>query len=207
MDKTRLAVDTYDKIAPLYDAQYPIDELDTEHIDKFLSLIPQGGKILDIGSGTGNFTKYMADKSYAVEGIDLSEGMLTQARKNVPNGDFKIMDMRDLDFPENSFDGLLSAYSLIHIHSEEILKTLQGFYKVLKSGGFMMLMVQRGESDKVIDEPLMAGRQMFVNFFTKDRISQLLRNANFTIIYQREVSDYSYTKAPSNDYIFTIAKK
>ena len=64
------------------------------------------------------------DKGFQVIGIDYSNEMLGTARNKVPDGSFRHMDMRELDFEEESFDGLLVAYSLIHIPSEDIPKTL-----------------------------------------------------------------------------------
>lgn len=207
MDKNTITISTYNKIASLYDKAYPVEKLDIKHIKKFISLIPKGGKILDVGCGTGTITKQVSEKGFYVEGIDLSEGMLKQARKNLPEVTFKKMDMRKLDYPDKSFDALLVTYSLIHIPSYEIPNTIKGFYRVLKSGGIMMIFVQKGKPDKLVEEPLMPGKYMFFNFFTKERLSNYLQNAEFKIIYQREEKGPSYENVPSNYYIYIIAKK
>ena len=98
MDKSKLAVSTYDKIAGIYTKQYFNDLTDTPYIDKFLSKLPKGAKILDIGSGPGQFTKYLIDKGFEVEGVDFSDEMVATARRMVPNGKFEQGDMRQLSF-------------------------------------------------------------------------------------------------------------
>ena len=132
MDKNKVAVSTYGKIADVYTKQYFNDLTDTPYIDRFLSRLPKSGKVLDIGSGSGQFSQYIAKKGFSAVGIDYSQEMIEIARIKVPEVEFRYMDMRNLEFNENSFDGLLSAYSLIHIPSEDIPKTLKSFYYFFK---------------------------------------------------------------------------
>ncbi len=206
MDSTQLAVNTYEKIADIYTDTYFNDLSDTPHIATFLKMLPPEGLILDIGSGPGQFASYMKDKGFQVTGIDLSERMIAIAQKKVPGVTFQKMDMRHLDFPDNTFDGILSAYSLIHICYGEVHETLHEFERVLKPKGKMLLIVQKGEPDKIVNEPLMYGESMFFNFFTKDSVRQHLQNANFIIISQTE-ERHEDSNALSDTLIYTIAEK
>ncbi|MBI2598308.1 MAG: class I SAM-dependent methyltransferase, partial [Candidatus Diapherotrites archaeon] len=63
-------------------------------------------KILDIGCGPGRDAKYFSEQGLDVTGIDLTSNFVKMASKNVPNATFKHMDMRSLDFPEDTFDGI-----------------------------------------------------------------------------------------------------
>lgn len=206
MNKNKLAIDTYNKIANIYTNKYFEDLVDSPFIDKFLSLLPKASKVLDIGCGPGNFTKYMLDKGFDVEGIDLSENMLKIAHHKVPEGKFAMMDMRDLEQGSESFEGLLVAYALIHIPSEDILTTLKGFYKVLKPHGKVLFITQAGEADRIVDEPLMEGEKIFINFFTRNRLAKFLEEAGFGVIFQKE-KKIGDIEAFSNRVIYTIAEK
>lgn len=206
IDQSRFAVSTYNKIADKYTKQYFNDLTDIPYIDKFLNGLPPQVKILDIGCGPGTFSQHLQKKGFVVEGIDLSEEMIKIAKQKVQGVTFQIMDMRKLDYPENYFDGLLVAYSLIHIPSEEITQTLKGFIRVLKPNGSMMVIAQGGEADRVVDEPLKKGEKIFINFFTKERLSGFFKDAGFTITYQEELP----MKDPdslSDKVIYMFAKK
>jgi ubiquinone/menaquinone biosynthesis C-methylase UbiE len=206
MDKSKFAVLTYNKIADIYSKQYFGDLTDTPYIDKFISLLPQNAKVLDVGCGPGQFTKYMIGKGLKVEGIDLSEKMLEIAKSYVPNGKFKLMDMRKLLYKANTFDGLLAAYSLIHIPSKEISDTLKGFRKILKDKGYMLLITQKGKPDKIVPEPLKQGEKIFINYFTKSRLNKYLTTSGFF----RRAQDEVKTNDPgsiSNKIIYTIAQR
>lgn len=206
MKQAEIVIPTYAKIANRYAEVYFDDLSDAPFLDKFISYLPPQAKVVDIGCGPGNFTRQLTGRGFNVKGIDLSNEMLTIARDRVPEGDFKMMDMRKLDYPDETFDGLLVAYSLIHIPSSEIPETLRGFYGVLKPNGVVLVIAQRGEPDRVVDEPLQPGEKMFVNFFTKDSMSDVLTKAGFVIEYQEEKPSQD-PNSFSDAVIYTIGKK
>lgn len=206
MDQSKLAVNTYNKIASIYTKEYFNDLSDSKYLNKFLKLIPKGGKILDVGSGPGQFSKYIKTKGFNISGIDYSDEMISIAKKQVKGIIFKQMDMRKLNFGDESFNGLLAAYSLIHIPSNEVLETLKGFNRVLKQAGYIEIITQKGEADQTINEPFMPSEKMFFNFFTKERISNFLKKAGFKVVYQKEERSLD-PNSVGNKIIYTIAKK
>lgn len=206
MDKSKLAVGTYEKIAGKYAEKYFDDIVDVPYIDKFLVKLPKKSKILDVGSGPGQFAKHMIEKGFEVIGIDFSKEMVAIAKEKVPGVDFRHMDMRQLDFPDKSFDGVLSAYSLIHIPSEQVLATLKSFHRILKTGGYIEIVVQKGHADKIIDEPFMPSEKMFFNFFTEKRISKFLEDAEFKVL-SHEIMAIDDAETMSDKVIYTIAQK
>jgi len=206
MDKSKFAVSTYNKIADEYTKQYFNELTDTPWIDRFLDCLPKGAKILDIGCGPGTFTGYVANKGYKIKGIDLSSKMINIAREKVPGIDFKVADMRKLSYEGEVFDGLLAAYSLIHIPSKEMVATLKGFYRILQKGGVLLVIAQKGEPDKIVDELLKEGERIFVNFFTKSRLSKFLKKAGFEIKFQEE-TEMQDSDSLSDRVIYAIAQK
>ncbi len=206
MDDNKYVIQTYNKIADKYAGQYFNNLSDRPYFDKFLSYLTKGSRVLDIGCGNGNFSKYISDQGFDCEGIDLSPKMLKIARERLPGIKFTLKDMRKLDYDAESFDGLLVAYSLIHIPSDQIVSTLQGFNKILESKGIVLLITQKGEPDKVVDEPLEEGRKIFINFFTKERLADFLNKAGFEVIYQEE-KPIQDTASLSDTVIYTIARK
>lgn len=205
-DKSKLAVSTYNKIADIYTQQYFNDLSEASYIDKFLEKLTPGAKVLDVGCGPGQFTQYMMNKGFSVKGIDFSTEMLTIAQEKVPNGTFQQADMRNLPFDDEHFDGLFVAYSLIHIPSEEIPQTLNGFLRVLKPGGYIEIIAQKGEADQMANMPVLPSEKMFFNFFTTERLSKFLENSGFTIEYQVESKSLD-SESVSDTVIYTIAKK
>ncbi len=206
MDNTDIAIATYDKTADAYTQMYFDDASDHPYFDPFIALLPENPIVLDVGCGPGNTSAYLLQKGCDVRGIDISDEMLKIARQKVPLGRFSHMDMRHLGYPDSTFDGILAAYSLIHIPSDQIVTTLQGFHRVLRDHGVMEIITQQGEPDRIVDDHLKVGEKMFFNFFTKERISRYLIDAGFTIVSQ-EIWIGSNTYDLSDGVIYTIARK
>jgi len=178
----KLVIDTYDVIADRYNQEFGDDMSDKEYVDKFLEFVEKG-KILDVGCGVGNLTKYINDNGFDVIGIDLSQGMLNIAKERFKDIDFKIMDMTNIELPKNSFDALFVAYSLFYLPSDKIEGTISGFVELLKEKGKIMFILQEGEGDIIIDEPFYPNKKLYINYFTKEEISNLLESFGFKILY------------------------
>ncbi len=206
MDTNTITVNTYNRIATKYAEKYFDDKEDLPYIDQFLKLLGPEHILLDAGCGVGQFTQYMLARGFNVVSIDASEEMLAIAKEKVPSGTFEKMDMRNMAVKDASLDGILAAYSLIHIPEGEIHTTLVGFHRVLKSGGLMLVITQRGIHDHWVDEPFAPGMKVFFNFFTPEGIKEDLEGAGFSVVSQVEtVTSDNYTG--SDAIIYTIARK
>lgn len=108
----------FNLIAPVYNRFFRWQVKNYSSIlDKYADFlqIPPGGKVLDIGCGTGAFTYCLAERGYQVVGVDFSSSMLRAARKSTRGKsiEFEQGDVtKGLDFPDASFDLVLSSYVL-----------------------------------------------------------------------------------------------
>jgi SAM-dependent methyltransferase len=204
MDKSIQAVKVYDKIAQDYNKEFYNH---SEYVDEFLDLIPKNGKILDVGCGAGRDSGYMSSKKFKIIGLDLSQEMLTIAKQNAPCVEFRLKDIRKLDFCSNSFDGILASCSLIHIPKKDVPNLIRNFYKILKAEGIIYIALQGGASEEVfIDEPFKPDEKLFLNVISFDEIKGLLINNGFSIIKKYEhksksEKELNYTK------LYIIAKR
>jgi SAM-dependent methyltransferase len=109
-------------------------------------------RILDVGTGSGLVALRAATlvAKGKVVGIDHSSGMLKQASAKVHErglGDtvsFRLMDAEELDFPNQSFDKVISLFALLHF--PEPLRALQEIHRVLRPGGRVVIGVGSGPS-------------------------------------------------------------
>lgn len=180
IEKKKGVIADYDDIAKEYAEEFFYDTSDNKYIDAFLQSL-DGIKILDVGCGNGKDCKYISEKGFEVIGIDLSVGMLAIAKEKVPNGKFEVMDIADITYPENSYDGIISNCSLFHIPSEELPKTLESFARVLKPNGKLLLILQEGLGETMIEEPYRPGVKIYMNYFSVETISNLLQEYGFEV--------------------------
>lgn len=90
--------------------------------------------VLEIGTGTGCFTKAIAETKAKITSIDISPDLIEVAIENIkePNVTFKIENAYALTYQDSSFDTIIGSSVLHHL---EIEKALKEFYRVLKPGG------------------------------------------------------------------------
>ena len=99
-------------------------------------------KILDIGTGNGNFIKILEslDDGYkSAIGIDVLDSAITSCKANFKDEriTFMKMDVLDMDFEDESFD-IVSLSNSLH-HLEDISKTLKAMERVLVPGGVLII--------------------------------------------------------------------
>lgn len=196
----------YSLIAEPYTERYADDRSDAPIIDTFAEAVRPGTRILDLGCGPGTFTSYLDELGFEAIGVDLSPEMLGHAKRRLPHLSFEEMDMRRLQFDDETFDGVLAAYSLIHIPDDEIPDVLTELRRVLRPNGNLLIIGQAGDTDHLEDDPLAPGACIFVNFFSANRLRNHLERAAFQIdrVDTKSTDD---TGAMSEGVIWTLAHR
>jgi phosphatidylethanolamine/phosphatidyl-N-methylethanolamine N-methyltransferase len=136
----------YDKWAPVYDLVFgPVFERGRAAAIDAAERI--GGRILEVGVGTGISLPYYCDKN-RICGVDISEPMLVKARERVAELGLSqveglwVMNAEQLDFPDASFDVVMAQYVITTVPNPEA--TLDEFARVLKPGGEIILVSRVG---------------------------------------------------------------
>ncbi len=95
------------------------------------------GRALDVGCGEGRFCRLMQAHGIATIGIDPTQALLDQARKRDPQGDYRAGVAEQLDFPDASFDLVVSYLTLIDI--PDIDTAIPEMARVLAPGGSLLI--------------------------------------------------------------------
>ncbi len=152
-----------------------------KYLDQFAKLIQPKGTILDIGCGAGlPVDKFLAEKGFAVNGIDISEKMIKLAKRNVPEGFFEVKDMSKLKEEEYCIDGIVSFYAIFHTAREKHEEIFKKFASFMPNGGYIL--VTMGASYWEGSEENFHGAKMYWSHYGAGRNKQLIENAGFKII-------------------------
>jgi 2-polyprenyl-3-methyl-5-hydroxy-6-metoxy-1,4-benzoquinol methylase len=179
---------TYNKIAEDWFRDHEEDVWWHEGTAKFISLLPKGATILDIGCGAGMKSKYLSDKGFKVTGMDFSEKMIEIAKREVLGVDFFVGDVYELDSYEKKFDAVFAQAVLLHIPREKVMEVLQKFKNRLNPNGTLYLAVKeikngvdsevRRENDYGYDY------DRFFSYFTLPEIKEYVEKLDLKIVWE-----------------------
>lgn len=204
-EKINSVYDNFNNIAKDYMRLFYEETCDNKYLNKFLESL-DGKKILDAGCGIGKENKYVTEKGFDPIGIDFAENMILESKKKNPKSKFEVMDLANLTFPKNSFDGIIFINTLLYIPKGQLDSIFSGFNKVLKKNGKMIIITQEGELERFEEEPIDKGNYVYVCHYTFDYLKDVLEKHGFNIYdYEREyVEDY---KCPINKKLVLYINK
>lgn len=118
-DEAGRIVGLYDRHARAWDGDRGKSLFERPWLDRFTSLLPAGGSILDVGCGSGvPIARHLIEAGFAVTGIDASAGMIGMCRARFPEQDWVVSDMRRLALGR-TFDGILAWDSFFHLPPDD----------------------------------------------------------------------------------------
>ena len=164
---------------------------ESDRIDEFINFIHKTKQketilILDAGCGAGHSTNYLKSQGFDPIGIDLSEGLLNQAKKNYGYIEdcFNNDDIRTLaNWKDNQFDVIFVSYAIIHIPKRQIPQTFDSLNRVLKRNGYFYFSLNFTSDEKGFENPKdkhpIDTEPVFRNIFSEKEIIEELRRINF----------------------------
>jgi ubiquinone/menaquinone biosynthesis C-methylase UbiE len=175
----------YDSVAVEYARQF-FDELEHKPLDRDLLQrmareVGALGAICDMGCGPGQVARYLKDHSAEVVGLDLSEGMLVEARRLNPDIPFLAGNMLSLSVPDSSWVGIAAFYSIIHIPRPQLPDAIQEFFRVLRPGGMLMLAFHAGDETLHLDSWWEKPVSLDFNFLLPAEIRRQVEQSGFNI--------------------------
>jgi len=176
----RITQDLYNEKAAHF-AQHFERKLDTTELDIFLSDLPDKASILDAGCGSARDAAYMIKKGYKAEGIDLSTGLLAEAKKLHPEVPTQIMSLTEISFPNGTFDGVWCKAAILHLERSELPAVLHAFHRILKPNGklFIQTKAGTGEGDQAV--PFDSNLKRHFTFYSLEELKQAVIAAGFEI--------------------------
>jgi len=98
---------------------------------------PPQGKLLELGCGMGHLLAWLTDR-YHVFGCDINPWALSQARRNVPQGNFLLLSGdKPYALPEAVFDIVIAKHVVEHLsHPDQAIAEMS---RILKTGGLLIL--------------------------------------------------------------------
>ena len=201
---------TYDAVASLYTEKF-LHELDDKPFDqdllnRFADATRQRSSaahpVCDLGCGPGHVGAFLAERGVAVVGIDLSTGMVAQARLCHPLLAFSQGDMTSLELPDGALTGIACFYALIHVPRSGVPVALREMRRVLVEGGALLVAVHGGQGSLHANEMLEQPVDLDATLFSLLELSGLMETAGFEVVEAHERAPFEQELATPRLYVW-----
>lgn len=164
---------------------------------KFEFYIPDGGRILDAGCGSGRDSRAFKQHGYSLVAFDASRDMCRLASELI---DQEVWQMRfeEINFIDE-FDGIWACSSLLHVSIENLPDVMNKLNKALKQEGTLYVSFKYGEGMRK------KGDRTFSNF-TEESVKNLIENSGFKTLECCVSSDIRPERADEK-WVNIIARK
>ena len=147
----------------------------TNTYKEFLKLVPEGGKILDLGCGSGRDSMNFMKLGYEVIAVDGAKKLAKKASvllgKEVIVSTFEELELKE------KFHGIWGCASLLHIKREDLKTVLNNLYNNLDDNGVFYMSFKYGEKEYVDD------KNRYFNCFTDESIISFINeNTKYNIL-------------------------
>lgn len=105
-------------------------------------------RILDLGCGTGNNLRFLAEEGFQAYGVDASQAAISIAEQQLGewglDAELQLADFTHLPFDDDCFDMVIDRAAIVHNEYAEILRTLDESRRVLKPGAQLLSVGLKG---------------------------------------------------------------
>jgi len=141
----------FDLLADSYDNWYAgrrgamYDRLEKKLIADFLPAETEGKKLLEVGCGTGHWSRFFSEYGFEVTGVDVSERMIDAAKsKDISNASFQVANGHSLPFADETFDVTAAITALEFVRDADAV--LREMIRCTRKTGQVLLGVLNGLS-------------------------------------------------------------
>lgn len=192
---------SYDRVADEYARRIAGElahkPLDRTLLDRFAERVRGAGPVIDLGCGPGHVARYLAERGVEISGLDLSPGMVRQARALHPDVAFRVGDLTALDAPDGAWAGAVAYYSLIHLPRAAVAPALRELARVLRPRAPLFVAFHVGDETRHMDEWWERRVRLDFVFFGVDEMAGYLREAGFVVEELTEREPYAGVEAPT----------
>lgn len=194
--------DSYDQIAADWARKRdskPVDDC----VREFAARLPSGGRVLDIGCGTGApIDVFLSESGFTLTGIDASEKMIERAQaRNLPKARFIHCDFFEF-VPEKAFDAAIAFDSIWHIPLELQRAIYPRIAEWLNPGGWFLFTHGRCEGSVSGD---MFGAEFHYSALNASELRSILSENGFQI--ESMIENYAHPTTGTRDLLAIARKK
>jgi len=212
MENFDLSVQRFDEFAEEYASRFDNISGYLEHLTYFCELIKADQpNILELACGPGNVTSFLKNRfsESRILGVDLAPKMIEIARTQLPDVDFRVMDVRDISALDGTFDAVMCSFCLPFLSKDDAAKLIADCAACLVSGGVLYVSTMEGNEERAGFETtsFSGDAEIYFNYHRQTNLEDAFVQSGFEI---RQVKFQDYIEpdgSATTDMIFIAVKR
>lgn len=180
-------MDYYDKTAAQWAEEGYGEDAQLPFLEEFLSLLPPGGKVLDLCCGAGYESARIRQAGFDAVGLDLSAASLAIARERNPDIPFYQGDLLKDYAHIGAVDGILLSAGLVHVENPDLPLAFQRMAQVLRPGGYLAATVREGTGKMDSRSIVEIDGQVYDRNFIAHSLEELTGTMGPEFVYVKEL--------------------
>lgn len=198
------SVATFSKLAAGYAEKYFHLKMYDRYLERFANRIgPRGASALDVACGPGNVSASLAvlRPDLALVGIDLAEGMISQARVRVPSAQFLVRDCRDIGNLGQVFDAAAFAFGLSYLTDDDANRFFSSLNASLADSAVLYLSTITGEAGMSGFEIASSGDRVYMVYRRASEVLAMVERAGYAVDFTELVASPASASKTTQDLI------
>lgn len=209
MDRYKETFETWNKVASLYQDKFMELTLYNETYDFICNAVDKpNSKIIEIGCGPGNITKYLLSKrpDFDIFGIDIAPKMIELAKINNPTASFAVLDSREIDQLKTKYDAIVCGFCLPYLSHSDSIKLINDCYNLLNENGLIYISFVEGDPNKSDFQFGTSRDRTYFYFYDLEQVKKVLIKNDFEDIQIFKV-EYKKNATETDFHTILTAKK
>ena len=162
-----------------------------EALRRLVEALPSGGRVLEIGSGTGRDADVVESLGLVVRRTDAAQAFIELMAERGKHAELLNVVTDELGGP---YDGVLAMGVLIHVDRDQTDGVLRKIHAALKPGGAFLAAMRKGEGETTAEYHTVC--------WTRERFTQRLAAAGLSVVWDAES-----VGRDSNDWVTYLARR
>ena len=175
-DQYKNTIETWKKLASVYHEKFKDLKIYDESYEVFIShLNSETPSILEIGCGPGTVTNWLKNRlpKSKIIATDVAVEMIEFAKSKISGVNFQILDARNLNTVEGTFDGLLCGFCIPYLTITDTQQFIQAASRKLKPNGVIYISFIDDDYSNSHVQTGSTGDSMKVHFYRETDIATL----------------------------------
>lgn len=194
---------TWNKIAQLYQDKFMDLDLYDDTYAAFCELLPGQAKVLELGCGPGNITRYLLNKrpDLQLDATDVAPNMVALAQQNNPAAHCSVLDCRQLNAVRARYDAIVCGFCIPYLSEEDVEKLIGDCARILNEKGTLYFSFVEGAPERSGYQTGSSGDRIYFYYHDLNKLLQLLGENAFKTV---SVDHKSYARNDGSNELHTI---